>query len=532
MATAGTENSLCACWRFRRVLGFSALILLAAGAVAGWAIGIHRLRVMAWDARIRLGGPWTNPKISIFTRNTRIRAYPGPAMAVQSFKGLQGVVTVHSKIIYQNTPGLLPVVGSPQLKASAVPKPARLGTGDIGAAPSRAPSPGDIYLCGPWTLLPALVVGLQHPSRLTIQIQSTSRDVQVHFEVGLTVDGKSSGPNAEKWSKIVHSPLLHPQVETINDVTITTTQNVSPCIFGVEYAPRLSASYMWQLAPIRRAAKAWSSRRVCPPHVNFAAGLTTPSACFVYPDANTGANLASPASLIDPVLRLHVSIPKIGATALYSRAMSLIRQGAREGELATFLAGPYGGLLGGAKFQRAAAYLRAADEKIPQRQAAGLAQDAAMRIRAARLWLNIFRTGVLRGKRKAFAALAAATPHDPRILTMLATLQLSRACNYKMKTGYSRALATVAQALKHNPNYADAWWLKGQIEAFMGHKKKVIADDRQFLANSASIDPFVYLDDMTLIRNRIAATKQFLAAALSGSEQPNRFLKPVVILSR
>ena len=532
MATAATEHSVCERWRFRRVLGFSALILLAAGAVAGWAIGIHRLRVMAWDAGIHLGGPWANPKISIFTSNTRIRAYPGPAMAVQSFKGLQGVVTVHSKIIYQNTPGLLPVVGSPQLKASAVPKPARLGTGDIGAAPSRAPSLGDMYLHGPWTLLPALVVGIQHPSRLTIQIQSTSRNVQVHVEVGLTVDGKSSGPNAEKWSKILHSPLPHPQAETIGYVTITATQSVSPCIFGVEYAPRLSADYIWHLAPIRRAAKVWSSRRVCPPYVNFADGETIPSACFVYPDANAGANLASPASLIDPVLRLHVSIPKIGPTALYSQAISLIRQGAREGELATFLAGPYGGLLGGAKFQRAAAYLRAADEEISQRQTAGLAQDAAMRIRAARLWLNIFRTGVLRGQRKAFAALAAATPQDPRILTMLATVQLSRAYNYKMKTGYSRALATVAEALKHNPNYADAWWLKGQIEAFMGHKKKVIADDRKFLANSASIDPFVYLDDTTLIRNRIAATKRFLAAVANGGEHPNRFLKPVVILSR
>ncbi|MGC8561066.1 MAG: hypothetical protein ACP5O1_10345 [Phycisphaerae bacterium] len=429
-----------------------------------------------------------------------------------------------AKIIYENTPGFLPVAGSPQLRGPAVPKPAGPGTGHIGAAPTRAPSLDDIDVHGPWTLVPALVVGLQYPSRLTIQIQSTTRNVQIPVEVGLTVDGKSSGPNAEKWSKILHRPLLHRQVETINYVTITTTQNLSPCIFGVEYAPRLSAGYIWQLARIRRAAKVWPSRRVCPPQVDFVDGEPTPSACFVYRDENAGANLENPASMINPALRFRISIPNIGATALYSQAMTLIRQGAREGELATFLAGPYGGLLGGAKFQRAAAYLRAADEEISQRQTAGLPRDAAMRIRAARLWLNIFRTGVLHGECNAFAALAAATPQDPRILTMLATLKLSRA--YKMKTGYARALATVAKALKYNPNYADAWWLEGQIEAFMGHKKQFMADERKFLATTAYIDPFVYLDDTTLIRDRIAATKRFLAAVANGGKQPNRFLKP------
>ncbi len=528
------------------------VIIIAVVVLVGilYLIGLKRLHAMAWDIGWHEGGRFANPAISVYRSPIRVRAYTGPVQA-PSWTGVPWQTCIPI-IYYKNEAQAIPPLRSPTPGRLGRYSPQGHGPGmdnSKGGPTDATPVRQTVFVSGNQkVLLPQVLIaaGQKGPAAVTFQCQSIPEVQTIYENVGLAVDGCTSGKKADFWSRMLHMPLQHRVATWQGMVSVTLGGTVPDAQFGVEYAQSLCPTYQWSVLrrpkggsdrpkrdgalsdyPRRDHRSAQYCQRAGPPTLNFC--VSSGPDLMVVPGYPPGTQTpADSKDHADPLLRLKMVIPPGSPEELLAQARKLIRRGAAHGELEMFLAGPYGGVRGGTDFQEAAALLRAAASAAHRGPNGRVPAHIAARIQADRCWFRILRVGDYTGSLRTLERLALRSPDDPQILLMIATLEASRQYAWQTEEvrkhgpDYGAALRAIAAATRVSPSYAAAWWVAGQLHALAGNRAAVIGDDRRFVALASHIDMFPYLYDYKLMAQRVAATRNFLGVVDRGSSGPAR----------
>lgn len=499
-----------------------------------WLVGVKRLHALVWDMGWHEGGRFANPAISAYRLPTRVRAYAGPAQQ-PSWTGVPWL-TCAPVIYYQNEAQILPPLrsgtGANLRGLSRQPHGSGTATRKNGHTPT-APTMHTAYVSGnQLDILPLIFIGGGQRA-VTLQSQSVSPPQTIYENVGLTVGGRTSGNKANFWSGMLHTPLLHRVAMRLGPTTVTWSTTTPDAKFGVEYAQSIRPIYQWSVIQRHNGLPAQYCKRRGPPTLNFCVG--TGYDLMVLNGVPPGTKIrADSRDHAAPSLRLHMSIRPGSPRLLLAQACALIRKGAARGELAMFLAGPYGGVRGGTDFQEAAALLRAAARGTKRGIHGGVPVHMAARIQADRCWFRVLRVGDYTGALRTLRRQSAEAPDDPQILLMIATLEASREYVWQSEKirkhgpDYAAELQVIAKTTRVAPSYAAAWWVEGQLNALAGNRSAVISDDRRFLALASHIDMFPYLYDYRLMAQRVAATRKWLGVVdRGGSAQKHESMTPV-----